>query len=104
MESEAVQAAFAFRLYRLDTTFSHVSAKRITSSFVVIHPKLTRRAPSARPGTTPMASSTCDRFTFPDEQAEPDERAIPARSNEISAVSALSPGMANVNVFGNRSA
>ncbi len=49
-----------------------------------------------------MAASTCDGRTFPEEQADPDERAIPSRSKAISAVSALSPGMANAKVFGNR--
>src|SRR5690349_18132380 len=98
------QAALAFRLYKVPTTRSHASAKRITSSFVVVHPKLTRKTPSARAGSTPMASSTCDRLTFPDEQAEPEDRATPARSKAINAVSALRPGMAKAKVLGNRSA
>src|SRR3712207_8026562 len=53
---------------------------------------------------SPMASSTCDRLTFPDEQAEPEDRATPARSKAINAVSALRPGMAKAKVLGNRSA
>src|ERR687889_1643642 len=103
-EAKPYQAALAFRLYKVPTTLSHASAKRITSSFVVDHPKLTRKTPSARAGSTPMASSTCDRLTFPDEQAEPEDRATPARSKAINAVSALRPGMAKAKVLGNRSA
>ena len=59
--------------------------------------------PSAKVGSTPMAARTCDRLTLPDEQAEPDDRAMPRRSKAISAVSALRPGMAKAKVFGNRS-
>src|SRR3981189_203457 len=51
-----------------------------------------------------MASSTCDGCTLPDEQAEPDDTAIPARSKPITAVSALRPGSVNSVVFGNRDA
>jgi hypothetical protein len=49
-----------------------------------------------------MASSTCEGCTLPEEQAEPEETAIPARSNPITAVSALRPGTVNSVVFGNR--
>ena len=38
-----------------------------------------------------MARRTCERVTLPDEQAEPDETATPARSKAMSAVSAV-PG------------
>src|ERR687889_1856908 len=100
-EAEPFQAALAFRLYKVPTTLSHASAKRITSSFVVVHPKLTRKTPSARMGSTPIASSTCERLTFPDEQAEPDDRAMPSRSKAIRAVSARRPGMAKAKVLGN---
>src|SRR3954466_6229964 len=98
------QAALARRLYRVAITFSHVITKRMTSSFVEFHPKLTRMAPSERAGSTFMAESTWDRFTFPDEQAEPEDRATPWRSKAIRAVSARRPGIAKVKVFGSRSA
>ena len=50
-----------------------------------------------------MAVTTCEAVTLPDEQAEPDEAAIPARSRAIRAVSVLQPGTANRVVFGSRS-
>ena len=42
----------------------------------------------------PMASSTCDGCTLPDEQADPDDTAIPSRSRAIRAVSARNAGSA----------
>ena len=102
--SATAQAALAFRLYRVAATFSHVSAKCVTSSKVEFHPKLTRMAPAASAGSTPMASSTCERRTLPEEQAEPDDTATPARSKAISAVSALRPGTAKAQVLGSREA
>ena len=41
---------------------------------------------------------------MPDEQAAPDETAMPSRSKAIMAVSAFMPGTANRVVFGSRSA
>ncbi len=49
-----------------------------------------------------MASSTWDGCTLPEEQAEPEETAIPSRSKPITAVSALRPGAVNSVVFGSR--
>src|SRR5690606_41757026 len=40
--------------------------------------------------------------TLPDEQADPAEIETPARSNAMSAVSALTPGMAKKTVLGRR--
>jgi len=40
-------------------------------------------------GATPMAVSTWDWVTLPEEQAEPDETAMPSRSKFISRVSAV---------------
>ena len=51
-----------------------------------------------------MAASTCEGLTLPDEQAEPEDTAIPLRSKAIMAVSAFSPGTANKVVLGSRSA
>ena len=104
MASAAVQAAVALRSYRVATSFSHAERKRSASSFVEFQPKLTRMAPSASAGGTPMASRTCERRTLPEEQAEPDETATPSRSNRISAVSARMPGIAKARVFGSRGA
>ena len=72
------------------------------SASVVDQPRLSRTAPCASSGPKPMASTTCDGWTLPEEQAEPDDTAIPARSKPITAVSARSPGTANKTVFGNR--
>ena len=72
------------------------------SASVVDQPRLSRTAPCARSGPTPMAASTWDGWTLPDEQAEPDDTAIPSRSKPITAVSAFSPGTVNSVVFGSR--
>ena len=55
-------------------------------------------------GATPIAASTCDFATLPDEQAEPEETAMPSRSKAISRVSANMPGWAKQVVLGSRSA
>ena len=62
------------------------------SASVVDQPRLSRTAPWASSAPIPMASSTCEGWTLPDEQAEPDDTAIPARSKPMTAVSALEPG------------
>ena len=49
-----------------------------------------------------MAASTCEAETLPDEQAAPDDSAMPARSKAMIAVSALMPGTATRIVFGRR--
>src|SRR5690349_20648544 len=89
----------------------NVSAKLIqaetkdsTSASVESRPKLTRTAPWARAGATPMAASTWEAATLPDEQAAPDDIAKPARSRPITVVSALVPGRAKRVVLGSRSA
>lgn len=51
-----------------------------------------------------MASRTWDGWTLPDEQAGPDDSAIPSRSNPITAVSACMPDSVNSVVFGSRGA
>ena len=54
-------------------------------------------------GEMPIAPSTCDAATLPDEQAEPDETATPSRSKFISSVSAFIPRMAKFVVLQSRS-
>ena len=49
-----------------------------------------------------MAARTCEGWTLPDEQAEPEDTAIPPRSKPITAVSAFIPGTVNSVVFGSR--
>src|SRR5262247_2450493 len=73
-----------------------------TSDSVVLRPRLTRTAPRANSGATPMAASTCDGATLPDEQAAPDDTATPSRSKAITAVSAFRPGTLKRVVFGSR--
>jgi len=68
----------------------------------VDQPRLSRTAAFASSPPNPMASSTWDGCTLPEEQADPEETAIPARSKPITAVSALRPGAANNVVLGNR--
>ena len=43
------------------------------STSSLFQPVETRIAPSLSPGELPMAASTWERSTFPDEQAEPEE-------------------------------
>src|ERR1700723_3536510 len=71
---------------------------------VVLQPKLTRTAPRSSAGETPMAARTWEGWTLPDEQAAPEDTAIPSRSKEITAVSAFMPSAAKRVVFGSRSA
>ncbi len=74
------------------------------SASVVAGPVLRRIAPRASSPGTPMAASTCEGATLPDEQAEPDDTATPSRSKPITSVSALPPGIATSVVLGSRSA
>ena len=74
------------------------------SDSVVVAPRLTRTAPRAMAGSTPMAASTCDGWTFPDEQAAPEDTETPSRSKAMMAVSAFAPGRAKSVVLGSRSA
>ena len=73
------------------------------SDSVVVGPRLTRTAPRASAGATPMAASTCEGWTLPDEQAAPEDTATPSRSKAMTAVSAFMPGTANRVVLGRRS-
>src|SRR3984893_7490268 len=101
------QAASA-ALYRLslsndwDSRFQAVK-KRSTSDSVVVQPKLTRTAARAKGAATPIAASTWEVWTLPEEQAAPEETAVPSRSKAMTAVSAFRPGTANKVVLGSRS-
>ena len=46
-----------------------------------------------------MAFTTSENFMVPEEQAEPEDTAIPSRSSAIKAVCALIPGTANCSVL-----
>ena len=70
----------------------------------VVGPRLTRTAPRASDAETPIAASTWEGVTLPEEQAAPEETAIPSRSKAMTAVSAFMPGTANSVVLGSRSA
>src|SRR5262245_40068569 len=86
-----------------ETVIQAVRNRSISSS-VVVGPRLTRTAARAKAGATPIALSTCEGCTLPDEQAAPDDTATPARSNRMMAVSAFRASRPNSVVLGNRSA
>src|SRR5688572_27007683 len=89
-------------LYRLSASLAQAFRNASISASVEEYPKLRRMAPRARPVGTPMAASTWDGVTLPDEQAAPDDTATPSRSSAITAVSAFTPGTANSVVLGSR--
>ena len=72
------------------------------SSETVFQPELILSAVSASEGSTPMAVSTAERLTLPDEQAAPALTQTPARSSAMTCVSALTPGMEMQVVLGSR--
>src|SRR5260370_3449477 len=80
-------------------TLIQASIKRSISDSVVLGPRLTRTAACASCAGTPMAESTCEGWTLPDEQAAPEETAIPSRSNAITAVPPLLSGAPNEVAF-----
>src|SRR5262245_28034231 len=84
-------------------TLIQACTKRSTSGSVVVGPVLTRTAARASCGGTPIAASTWDGCTLPEEQAAPEDTATPSRSKAMTAVSAFMPGTANRVVFGSRS-
>ena len=63
------------------------------SSETVLQPQLILSAVSASQGSIPIAKSTAERFTLPDEQAAPALTQTPARSSAMTCVSARTPGM-----------
>src|SRR5471032_514462 len=66
-------AASACFLSSDETTVFQAVSRRSTSASVVFQQRLTRTEPRARLGSTPIAASTCEACTLPDEQAEPDD-------------------------------
>ena len=75
-----------------------------TTAVKILTAEISGIAPALMAGSIFIASSTCERLTLPEEQAEPDESAAPARSSLISTVSALRPGVAKALVLGRRGA
>src|ERR1700730_16030049 len=80
-------------------SFIQASRNRLISLSPVLGPILSRIAPELSLSGTPMAASTWDAVTLPDEQADPEDTAKPPRSRLISAVSARRPCAANRLVF-----
>ena len=87
-----------------ETTVFQAFRNLSMSASVVAQPRLMRTAPRASAGSTPIAASTCEGCTLPEEHAEPDDTAIPSRSNAIIAVSAFKAGNREKVVFGSRGA
>src|SRR5208283_5288911 len=95
-------AAGLSRLARIDfTVFTRACTKETQSSRREFQPRLTLIAPIASAGSTPIALNTCDRCTFPDEQAEPDDTAKPSISKAISNTCASMEERPKQDVFGN---
>src|SRR5690606_8818100 len=81
----------------------HQAARKpSTSDSVLSQPRLTRMAQPAASAATPMAPSTWDARTLPEEQAEPLLTATPARSSAITWVSAATPARPMQLVFASR--
>src|SRR2546430_16070461 len=83
-------------------TLIQASIKRSISDSVVLGPRLTRTAALASCGGTPMAASTCEGWTLPEEQAAPADTATPARSKAMTAGSAFIPAPPDSVVVGRR--
>src|SRR5262245_56850093 len=100
----AAHAAMPFALLSSapDTLIQAVRNFSIADS-VVVGPRLSRTAPCTSGAETPMAASTWEGCTLPEEQAAPDDTATPSRSKAMTAVSALRPGAVKRVVFGSRS-
>src|SRR5271165_2492074 len=80
---------------RIRLTAAEKASANVSMSFASdAHPRLTRTAPCARLGSTPIAARTWDGVTLPEEQADPELTATPARSRPIIKVAAATPGTA----------
>ena len=75
---------------------------RSTSASVLAAPRLNRIEFCVRCGGKPIALSTCDGSSVPDEQAEPVDTAMPSRSSAISSDSASTRSKLMFVVFGTR--
>src|ERR1039458_5946277 len=89
---QAAKPAFICPLRKDETTLVKALSKFSISRSLVDQPRLTRTAPCASEDFTPMAASTCEACTLPDEQAEPEDTAIPLRSKAITRLAARSVG------------
>src|SRR5216684_6016617 len=74
------------------------------SAEVVWRPRLKRRLARASSGGKPMAVSTCEGSTAPEEQAAPVEQARPLRSRAMRRASPSTPGKIRFVVLGARGA
>src|SRR5688500_14950230 len=74
-------------LYRLSDSLPQAFRNVSISASVVECPRLSRIAPRVSSASIPMAASTWEGVTLPDEQAAPEETATPSRSRAITAVS-----------------
>src|SRR5206468_3494094 len=81
---------------------SQAARKRSMSAAAVAQPRLTRIAEPATSGVAPIARSTCEGLSLPEEQAAPALTATPARSSAITWVSLDSPGRPRQLVLGRR--
>src|SRR5436190_24085882 len=90
------------RLLSFSTSGGNTSSTRSTSASVLAVPKLNRIDPSVRGWGRPIALRTCEGSSEPDEQADPDDTAMPARSSPISIDSASTRSMLTFVVFGTR--
>ena len=75
---------------------------RSTSASVLAAPRLKRIEFCARWALKPIAFSTCDGSSVPDEQAEPVDTATPSRSSAINSDSASTRSKLMLVVFGTR--
>src|ERR687895_429774 len=79
-----------------------IAATRSISSSVLLAPRLKRIEFCVRCSGKPIAFSTCDGSSVPEEHAEPVDTATPARSSAISSDSASIRSKLMLVVFGTR--
>ncbi len=81
---------------------NHLAAQTLSPPLVVCLPKLNRNVPRASSALIPIAVSTCDGSTAPDEHAAPVEQANPFKSSAITSASPSIPSNVIFVVFGVR--
>ena len=94
----------AVRLRSFSTSGGSTRITRSTSASVLLAPRLKRIELSVRACGRPIALSTCDGSSVPDEQADPDDTAMPSRSRPISSDSDSMRSKLMFVVFGTRGA